>query len=94
MGMIYAFSEAVGSRVRRLTLSPVLTEEQLDAILDDVELIADEFDLWIGARPPKIRFTGQQGTGKSPLIPGLARLDAPGVFHHGGDRGIVRGVSP
>ena len=43
LGMIYAFSEVVGSGVKRLGLSPLLTEEEYDAVIDDTRLIADEY---------------------------------------------------
>jgi len=43
LGMIYAFAEVVGSGCKRLALSPPLTKEQLEAIMDDVRLIAEEY---------------------------------------------------
>jgi len=45
LGMIYAFAEIVSSGCKRLALSPTLTEEQFDAIWDDVKLIAEEYSL-------------------------------------------------
>jgi hypothetical protein len=45
LGMIYAFAEIVGSGCKRLALSPTLTEEQFEAIWDDVKLIAEEYSL-------------------------------------------------
>ena len=45
LGMIYAFAEAVASGCKRLALSPALTEEQLESIIDQVRLIAREYDL-------------------------------------------------
>ena len=45
LGMIYAFSEMVGSGVKRLALSPALTEDQFEAIIQDVQLIAEDFNL-------------------------------------------------
>lgn len=45
LGMIYAFSEAVGSGVKSLALSPPLSREGLNDIYDDVKLIAEEFNL-------------------------------------------------
>jgi hypothetical protein len=45
LGMIYAFAECVGSGVKRLALSPALTEAQLEEIQGDVRLIAEEFGL-------------------------------------------------
>ncbi len=45
LGMIYAFSEVVASGCKRLALSPAMTEEQLEAIIDQVRLIAREYDL-------------------------------------------------
>jgi hypothetical protein len=45
LGMIYAFAECVGSGVKRLALSPALTEAQLEEILGDVRLVAEEFGL-------------------------------------------------
>jgi len=45
LGMIYAFAEAVASGCKRLALSPPMTEEQLDSIIDQVRLIAREYDL-------------------------------------------------
>jgi hypothetical protein len=47
LGMIYALSEAVGSGVKRLALSPPLSKEELNHIYDDVNLIANEFNLKI-----------------------------------------------
>jgi len=43
LGMIYAFSEVVGSGVKRLGLSPPLTEDEYDNVIDDTRLIADEY---------------------------------------------------
>ncbi len=43
LGMIYAFAEAVGSGVKRLGLSPALTEEEYDEVIDDTRLIAEEY---------------------------------------------------
>ena len=45
LGMIYAFAEIVGSGCKSLALSPTLTRDQFDAILDDVKLIAEEYSL-------------------------------------------------
>jgi len=43
LGMIYAFSEVVGSGVKRLGLSPPLTEEEYENVIDDTRLIAEEY---------------------------------------------------
>jgi len=43
LGMIYAFAEVVGSGVKRLGLSPSLTEEDYMDVIDDTRLIADEY---------------------------------------------------
>jgi hypothetical protein len=43
LGMIYAFSEVVGSGVKRLGLSPPLTEEEYMDVIDDTRLIAEEY---------------------------------------------------
>ncbi len=43
LGMIYAFAEVVGSGVKRLGLSPPLTTEEYNAIIDDVKLVAEEY---------------------------------------------------
>ena len=43
LGMIYAFAEAVGSGVKRLGLSPALTEEEYVDVIDDTRLIAGEY---------------------------------------------------
>jgi hypothetical protein len=43
LGMIYAFAEAVGSGVKRLGLSPALTEEDYEEVIDDTRLIAEEY---------------------------------------------------
>jgi len=43
LGMIYAFAEAVGSGVKRLGLSPALTEEEYYEVIDDTRLIAKEY---------------------------------------------------
>ena len=43
LGMIYAFAEVVGSGVKRLGLSPPLTEDEYDNVIDDTRLIADEY---------------------------------------------------
>ena len=43
LGMIYAFAEVVGSGVKRLGLSPPLTEEEYENIIDDTRLIAEEY---------------------------------------------------
>ncbi len=43
LGMIYAFAEVVGSGVKRLGLSPPLTEDEYDAVIDDTRLIAEEY---------------------------------------------------
>ena len=43
LGMIYAFAEVVGSGVKRLGLSPPLTEEEYESVIDDTRLIADEY---------------------------------------------------
>ena len=45
LGMIYAFAEVVGSGVKRLGLSPPLTEEEYENIIDDTRLIAEEYDV-------------------------------------------------
>ena len=45
LGMIYAFAEMVGSGVKRLALSPALTEDQLERIIQEVRLIAEEYNL-------------------------------------------------
>jgi hypothetical protein len=45
LGMIYAFAECVGSGVKRLALSPAMTEDQLGEVMNDILLIADEYDL-------------------------------------------------
>jgi len=45
LGMIYAFAEVVASGCKRLALSPAMTEKQLKAIIDQVRLIAREYDL-------------------------------------------------
>jgi hypothetical protein len=45
LGMIYAFAEMVGSGVKRLALSPALTEEQFEDIKREVRLIAEEYNL-------------------------------------------------
>ena len=43
LGMIYAFAEVVGSGVKRLGLSPPLTEDEYESIIDDTRLIAEEY---------------------------------------------------
>jgi len=43
LGMIYAFAEVVGSGVKRLGLSPSLTEEEYMDVIDDTRLIAEEY---------------------------------------------------
>jgi hypothetical protein len=43
LGMIYAFAEVVGSGVKRLGLSPPLTEDEYTDVIDDTRLIADEY---------------------------------------------------
>jgi hypothetical protein len=43
LGMIYAFAEVVGSGVKRLGLSPPLTEEEYMDVIDDTRLIAEEY---------------------------------------------------
>ncbi len=43
LGMIYAFAEVVGSGVKRLGLSPPLTEDEYMDVIDDTRLIADEY---------------------------------------------------
>jgi hypothetical protein len=43
LGMIYAFAEVVGSGVKRLGLSPPLTEEEYMDVIDDTKLIAEEY---------------------------------------------------
>jgi hypothetical protein len=43
--MIYAFTEIVGSGVKRLGLSPPLTEEEYESIIDDTRLIAEMYDV-------------------------------------------------
>ena len=45
LGMVYAFAEMVGSGVKRLALSPALTEDQFEDIIEDVRLIAEEYGL-------------------------------------------------
>ena len=45
LGMIYAFAEMVGSGVKRLALSPALTEDQFERIIQEVRLIAEEYNL-------------------------------------------------
>ena len=45
LGMIYAFAEMVGSGVKRLALSPALTEDQFEDIIREVQLIAEEYNL-------------------------------------------------
>jgi hypothetical protein len=45
LGMVYAFAEMVGSGVKRLALSPALTEDQFEDIVEDVRLIAEEYGL-------------------------------------------------
>lgn len=45
LGMVYAFAEMVGSGVKRLALSPALTEDQFEDIMEDVRLIAEEYGL-------------------------------------------------
>jgi len=45
LGMIYAFAEMVGSGVKRLALSPALTEDQFEGIIQEVRLIAEEYNL-------------------------------------------------
>jgi hypothetical protein len=41
--MIYAFAEVVGSGVKRLGLSPPLTETEYESVIDDTRLIAEEY---------------------------------------------------
>jgi len=43
LGMIYAFAEVVGSGVKRLGLSPPLTEDEYESVIDDMRLIAEEY---------------------------------------------------
>jgi len=43
LGMIYAFAEVVGSGVKRLGLSPSLTEDEYMDVIDDTRLIAEEY---------------------------------------------------
>jgi len=43
LGMIYAFAEVVGSGVKRLGLSPPLTETEYENVIDDTRLIAEEY---------------------------------------------------
>lgn len=43
LGMIYAFAEVVGSGVKRLGLSPALTEEEYMEVIDDTRLIAEMY---------------------------------------------------
>lgn len=43
LGMIYAFAEVVGSGVKRLGLSPPLTETEYESVIDDTRLIAEEY---------------------------------------------------
>ena len=43
LGMIYAFAEVVGSGVKRLGLSPPLTEDEYESVIDDTRLIAEEY---------------------------------------------------
>ena len=45
LGMVYAFAEMVGSGVKRLALSPALTEDQFEGIIQEVRLIAEEYNL-------------------------------------------------
>lgn len=45
LGMTYAFAEMVGSGVKRLALSPPLSESELSDIEEEVKLIADEYHL-------------------------------------------------
>ena len=45
LGMIYAFAECVGSGVKRLALSPAMTEVQLEEIEGDLHLITEEYGL-------------------------------------------------
>lgn len=43
LGMIYAFAEVVGSGVKRLGLSPPLTEEEYMEVIDDTRLISEMY---------------------------------------------------
>lgn len=43
LGMIYVFAEVVGSGVKHLGLSPPLTEEEYEKVIDDTRLIAEEY---------------------------------------------------
>ncbi len=43
LGMIYAFAEVVGSGVKRLGLSPPLTETEYENVIEDTRLIAEEY---------------------------------------------------
>ena len=45
LGMIYAFAEVVGSGVKRLGLSPPLTEEEYESLIDDLRDIAKEYNV-------------------------------------------------
>jgi hypothetical protein len=45
LGMIYAFSEVVGSGCKRLALSPALTNQEFRDIVEDVQTIVEEYDL-------------------------------------------------
>ena len=45
LGMVYTFAEMVGSGVKRLALSPALTEDQFEGIIQEVRLIAEEYNL-------------------------------------------------
>jgi hypothetical protein len=45
LGMIYAFAEVVGSGVKRLGLSPPLTEEEYEDIIKDAKAIAKEYNV-------------------------------------------------
>ena len=45
LGMIYAFAEVVGSGVKRLGLSPPLTEEEYENLINDARDIAKEYNV-------------------------------------------------
>ncbi len=45
LGVIFAFAEVVAFGCKRLALSPALTKAQFEDIRDEVQLIADEFNL-------------------------------------------------
>ena len=45
LGMVYAFAEIVSSGVKHLALSPALSEQDFNEIIEDIRLIAKEFCL-------------------------------------------------